>query len=217
MEKFNIAEPLANAIKDLQTAKRVNIKGKMYATVSSRVDIFRKFFPMASVKTEIIYHDEVRVIVQAKIFIDSLQIGSGLAEEIRGKGIIENHIEVAETSALGRCLASIGLSGSSEYASSFEVEKANAMQQTSQQPQRNYNQPQQKEQQQAQNSQQYQHNSHQDFSSLSQLGLEVQQEGDSLIVLGQTFGKQETLKQLNFHWDPSRKIWHQQISQQQAA
>lgn len=213
MEQNNITEALSNAIRDLQTARKVNIKGKMYSTVSTRVDIFRRYFPMASIKTEIIYHDEIRVIVQAKIFIDSIQAGSGLAEEIRGKGIIENHIEVAETSAIGRCLASIGLSGSSEYASSFEVEKANAMQQQSQ----NYSQPQQHSQQNHSNSQLEQQQHYQDFSSLKQLGLEVQQEGDSLIVLGQTFGKQQTLKDLNFQWDPSKKIWHQFLPQQNQA
>ena len=206
MERSNT--PLANAMQELQNMQRVNIKGKMYATVSSRVDAFRKHFPTATISTHLIHDDEVRVVVEAKITVDGTLLGTGMAEEQRGKGSINttSALENAETSAIGRSLASIGLGGSSEYASSFEVENAISQQTQQQQPS-----PQQRQQQ---------NNPHQTVSngyeSLTQLGLEVQEQNGILVVLGQTFGKQSTLRQLQFSWDPSKKIWWKNISQEAA-
>jgi len=56
-----------------------------------------------------------------------------------------------------------------------------------------------------------------DLSSLSQLGLEVQEQNGELIVVGQTFGKQQVLKELGFRWNASRKTWWQSVDSQQAA
>ncbi len=201
--------PLANAIRELQNMKRVNIKGKMYATVASRVDAFRKHFPTATISTHLIHDDEVRVVIEAKIIVDGTLLGTGMAEEQRGKGLINttSALENAETSAIGRSLASIGLGGSSEYASSFEVENA-----ISQQGQKS-NQPPQQNIQQTQPQQAVSNG----YESLKQLGLEVQeQKNGMLVVLGQTFGKQQTLKELQFHWDAKQKIWWKNISQQAA-
>ena len=206
MERSNT--PLANAMQELQNMQRVNIKGKMYATVSSRVDAFRKHFPTATISTHLIHDDEVRVVVEAKITVDGTLLGTGMAEEQRGKGSINttSALENAETSAIGRSLASIGLGGSSEYASSFEVENAISQQAQQQQPS-----PQQRQQQ--NNPRQTASNG---YESLTQLGLEVQEQNGILVVLGQTFGKQSTLRQLQFSWDPSKKIWWKNIEQRVA-
>lgn len=205
MERSNT--PLANAMQELQNMQRVNIKGKMYATVSSRVDAFRKHFPTATISTHLIHDDEVRVVVEAKITVDGTLLGTGMAEEQRGKGLINttSALENAETSAIGRSLASIGLGGSSEYASSFEVENAISQQSQQQQPT-----PQQRQQN---NPRQTVSNG---YESLTQLGLEVQEQNGILVVLGQTFGKQSTLRQLQFSWDPSKKIWWKNINQEAA-
>ena len=50
-------------------------------------------------------------------------VGSGMAEEIRGQGHVNttSALENAETSAIGRALASMGLAGG-EYASSNEMD-----------------------------------------------------------------------------------------------
>ena len=209
METFNTKTPLANAMRELQNMQRVNIKGKMYATVASRVDAFRKHFPTATISTHLIHDDEVRVVVEAKITVDGTLLGTGMAEEQRGKGLINttSALENAETSAIGRSLASIGLGGSSEYASSFEVE--NAISQQSQQR----NQPQQQNRQNSQPQQPIDNG----YESLKQLGLEVQEQNGVLIVLGQTFGKQQTLRELHFIWNPKQKTWWKNIEQQTAA
>lgn len=53
-------------------------------------------------------------------------------------------------------------------------------------------------------------------SSLHQLGLEVQELNGELIILGNTYGKQEVLKREGFRWDAQRKLWWQQSSQRAA-
>ena len=200
--------PLANAMRELQNMQRVNIKGKMYATVASRVDAFRKHFPTATISTHLIHDDEIRVVVEAKITVDGTLLGTGMAEEQRGKGLINttSALENAETSAIGRSLASIGLGGSSEYASSFEVENA-----ISQQTQQQQSSPQQNKQR----TQPRQPVSN-GYESLTQLGLEVQEQNGVLVVLGQTFGKQQTLRELQFLWNPQQKIWWKNINQEAA-
>ncbi|MFA5214610.1 Rad52/Rad22 family DNA repair protein [Sulfuricurvum sp.] len=50
---------------------------------------------------------------------------------------------------------------------------------------------------------------HANASSLQQLGLEVQEHNGELIVLGSTYGKQESLKKEGFRWDSRRKVWWQ--------
>jgi hypothetical protein len=68
--------------------------------------------------------DGQRVVVKARILdIEGRTIGSGYAEEIRGQGHVNqtSALENAETSAIGRALASIGLAGG-EYASANEMD-----------------------------------------------------------------------------------------------
>jgi len=208
METFDTKTPLANAMRELQNMQRVNIKGKMYATVASRVDAFRKHFPTATISTHLIHDDEVRVVVEAKITVDGTLLGTGMAEEQRGKGLINttSALENAETSAIGRSLASIGLGGSSEYASSFEVENA-----ISQQSQQQQSSPQNRSQNQTQKPV-----VNTGYESLKQLGLEVQEQNGILVVLGQTFGKQQTLRELQFSWNPKLKTWWKNMDQQVA-
>lgn len=68
------------------------------------------------------------------------------------------------------------------------------------------------------NNQSAQHQNHpvNGYESLTQLGLEVQEQNGILVVLGQTFGKQQTLKELHFLWDASKKIWWKNLNQEAA-
>ena len=56
-----------------------------------------------------------KLLSQTKIIA---KVGAGMAEEIRGQGMVNttSALENAETSAIGRALASLGLAGG-EYAS----------------------------------------------------------------------------------------------------
>ncbi len=99
--------------------------GKMYLQVVHRVEAFRRVLGAEfGIDTKIIVDDGHRVVVKAIVTNkDGITVGSGMAEEIRGQGHVNttSALENAETSAIGRALASLGLSGG-EYASANEME-----------------------------------------------------------------------------------------------
>ena len=101
--------------------------GKKYTEVFVRVEAFRKAFGTTmGITTDIVVDDGQRVVIKAQVMNDKgMPIGSGYAEEIRGQGNVNrtSALENAETSAIGRALASLGLHGGA-YASSFEIEVA---------------------------------------------------------------------------------------------
>ena len=127
MSKLNEA---INEIVNLPKSDKVNIKGKFYTQVVTRVDEFRKAYgDAASITTKVIQHDKERVVVKAtvRVFNDGSWhvIGSDYAEEFRGEGMVNktSALENCCTSAIGRALSACGLGGG-EYASSFEVDNA---------------------------------------------------------------------------------------------
>lgn len=99
--------------------------GKMYLQVVHRVEAFRRTVGADyGIDTKILVDDGHRVVVKAIVTnADGITVGSGMAEEIRGQGHVNttSALENAETSAIGRALASLGLSGG-EYASANEME-----------------------------------------------------------------------------------------------
>lgn len=217
----DIQQPLQLAIEELKKMPTVDIKGKSYTQVSTRVTVFRKHFPNASITTNIIHDDPQRVVVQATISIDDKIVSTGHSEEIRGEGWINttSALENAETSSIGRALAGLSLSGN-EYASSFEVVNAKEQQKHTNNTQYNqsppypqsYNQLPNNQQDQNQSSQPYQHQ--QDFSQLTNLGLAVMQQGDNLIVVGDNvFANKEIIKQNGFRWDGQSKSWYMPLRQ----
>ena len=113
-------------VSDLNRSHGVKQKGgKLYTQVVHRMEAFRTVFGLElGVDTSILVDDGHRVVIKAIITDGSgLTIGSGMAEEIRGQGHVNqtSALENCETSAVGRALASIGLSGG-EYASANEMD-----------------------------------------------------------------------------------------------
>lgn len=109
----------------------VNIFGKDYQTVALRVHEFReKHGNELSIETQLIMQDELKVIMKALIMDGERLISTGYAEEIRGSSDVNttSALENAETSAIGRALASFGLPGT-EYASADEASQALIQQQ----------------------------------------------------------------------------------------
>jgi hypothetical protein len=106
--------------------------GKKYTQVVHRMEAFRTIFGLDyGVDTQVLVDDGHRVVVKAIITNENgIVIGSGMAEEIRGEGHVNktSALENCETSAVGRALASIGLSGG-EYASANEMEAVGRKQQ----------------------------------------------------------------------------------------
>ena len=56
------------------------------------------------------------------------------------------------------------------------------------------------------------------YAPLRQLGLDVQEQNGELIITGQTYGKQDTIKGISsgFRWDSSRKLWYKLLTQEAA-
>ena len=106
----------------------VNIKGKEYKTVALRVQEFRDTpkFQGWSIMTEIVKLDDDQVLIRATIINpDSKIIACGHGHEMKKASQINatSYVENAETSAIGRALACLGIGGT-EFASANEVVNA---------------------------------------------------------------------------------------------
>ena len=116
------------AADDLTKSDGVRQKGgKQYLEVKHRITVFRQHFGLElGIETELLHACDKYVRVAAKITDAAGRvIGSGHAEEIRGSTNVNSTspLENAETSAVGRALASLSLHGG-EYASLNEIEMA---------------------------------------------------------------------------------------------
>ena len=126
------------AADELTKTDGVRQKGnKQYLEVKHRITVFRQHFGLEfGIETELLHADDKYVRVAAKITDAAGRvIGSGLAEEVRGSSGVTatSAIEVGETSAIGRALASRSRHGG-EYASLNEIEIARAHEQQLEQP-----------------------------------------------------------------------------------
>jgi len=104
----------------------VNIHGKEYQTVAYRVRQFRDKHPFYRLMTEIVSRDEDCVVMRAVIADEEGKVlATGHSEEYRHTSQINktSALENAETSAIGRALAALGLGGT-EFASADEVANA---------------------------------------------------------------------------------------------
>lgn len=102
-------------------------RGKRYTTVAVRVEIMRRHAGALGVSTEIIHWGTAKgepIVVKATVTDEAGRVlATGHAEEIRGQGQVNSTsaLENAETSAIGRALAALGLSGG-EFASANEMD-----------------------------------------------------------------------------------------------
>ena len=104
----------------------VPIHGKQYKTVAYRVNEFRTQYPDYTVSTELVEANDTLVVMKASISNEQGRLlATGFAEEVRAASKINrtSALENAETSAIGRALAALGLAGT-EYASADEVANA---------------------------------------------------------------------------------------------
>lgn len=105
---------------------QVLIHNRIYDTVALRVQRFREKHADLSLETEVICRDIEVVAMKAIIRDPSGRIlATGHAEEYRSSSTINktSALENAETSAIGRALAALGLGGT-EFASADEVSRA---------------------------------------------------------------------------------------------
>lgn len=103
-------------------------RGKKYTSVAIRVEMARRHLgDLIGVESEIIHYGAEKgapIVVRATIRgADGRVLAQGTAEEIRGQGQVNSTsaLENAETSAIGRALAALGLAGG-EFASANEMD-----------------------------------------------------------------------------------------------
>ena len=101
-----------------------------YAPVADRITLFYARHPTGRILTRLISRTKHEITVQAFVFRsveEQRPSASGLASERIGDGDINTVacLENTETSAIGRALANLGLTASSQRPSREEIEKAN--------------------------------------------------------------------------------------------
>ncbi len=112
----------------------VSIHGKEYKTVAKRVQEFREsnISRFWTITTDVIKLDDDQVLIKAIILNDDGRvIATGHGHEVKSASQINrtSYVENAETSAIGRALACLGLGGT-EFASADEVANAIHQQKT---------------------------------------------------------------------------------------
>ena len=115
--------------------KSQKIHGKSYAMVHDRVNYFRgeAMYKDLGIETNIEHFSEEHCVVRAFVRDkDNFILATGLAHEwkLDPKSAVNktSFVENAETSAIGRALACLGIGTEDAYASAFEVESAKATQ-----------------------------------------------------------------------------------------
>jgi len=123
------ADKLVSTISDFKKSLNghtIKIHNNDYATVALRIGIFRRNLgTAATIKSDIVFQDDKKVIVKAEVFIANKLVSTGLSEELRAASRINqtSALENAETSAVGRALAMLGLTND-KIASAEEVSGA---------------------------------------------------------------------------------------------
>ena len=115
--------------------KSQKIHGKSYAMVHDRVNYFRgeAMYKDLGIETNIEHFSEEHCVVRAFVRDkDNFILATGIAHEwkLDPKSAVNktSFVENAETSAIGRALACLGIGTEDAYASAFEVESAKATQ-----------------------------------------------------------------------------------------
>lgn len=106
---------------------KIDIKGKDYIDVASRVQAFRKLFPMGSIETNIESLQDGVVTMSATIKDENGNIlAKDYAQEKENSSFINrtSFIENCSTSATGRALGLIGIGSTQSISSADEVQNA---------------------------------------------------------------------------------------------
>ena len=108
--------------------KAVDIKGKKYVLVSDRVIYFNETYKdNGSITTELVSAPEAKhIIIKATVSPDGKRLFTGYSQAVIGDGYINKTaaLENAETSAVGRALAMMGIGVIDSIASVDEIKKA---------------------------------------------------------------------------------------------
>lgn len=130
------AEAIKKANEAIKTIELKTSKGaKAYACVPARIEAFREICPNGAIITEILSIDDNAVMFKATAYDEEGHIlATGHAREEKNATYINktSFIENCETSAIGRCVGALGLTGSDSIATAEEVANAQAQAQAQQ-------------------------------------------------------------------------------------
>ena len=107
--------------------KAIKIQGKDYVLVSDRINYFNEHYTEGSIRTELLTDPlSDRIVIKAIVSPDGKREFIGHAQETVGQGFINktSALENAETSAVGRALAFMGIGVIDSIASVDEMKKA---------------------------------------------------------------------------------------------
>ena len=110
--------------------KAIDIKGKKYVLVSDRIKFFNENFPQGSIQTQLVSEpNDARVIIKAIVTPDHKEQNrfyTGFSQAVVGEGMVNKTaaLENAETSAVGRALAMMGIGVIDSVASVDEMKKS---------------------------------------------------------------------------------------------
>ena len=112
-----------------------------YEDVDTRIHKFYETYPDGAIHTELVFNDEEKQIVIFKAtafrtYEDSMASATGYARGSRkDRGVDSTHwTENCETSAIGRCMANLGISAKGKRASAIEMAQVKDYQADSKQP-----------------------------------------------------------------------------------
>lgn len=112
------------------TNKAIDIKGKKYVLVADRIVYFNEEYKNGMIQTSILSgEDSERIIIKALVYPDADKLGryfTGHSQAKWGDGFINktSAVENAETSAIGRALAMMGIGVIDSVSSVDEIKKA---------------------------------------------------------------------------------------------
>jgi|LakMenEpi03Aug12_release.lakeMendotaPanAssembly.Ray.scaffolds.fasta_scaffold111604_5 hypothetical protein len=97
-----------------------------YETVDERIHKFHSTYNDGRIVTDLIAYSDTQFIVKAMAYVGDVLRATGLAEERVGSSYINktSALENCETSAIGRCLANLGLSAKGKRPSDIEMSKS---------------------------------------------------------------------------------------------
>ena len=202
----------------LNTANTIFGYGNWNYTISSLVQVSQE--QNQNQNHVVCYKALVQVLIHnedhsQEVSREDVGFGTGIAKTLADAH--EGGAKEAITDSIKRAMRSFGNQfGNSLYNKSTtqpNLQKNNQPQQNNTQ---NFQQPQQSYTNNTQQNQSYQqpYQNQQDFTQLTNLGLQVVQQGDNLIVVGDgAFENKEIIKQNGFRWDVPSKTWYMPLRQ----